>query len=312
MSFSIISEALDLLDDPQANGARTAGFLKKYGAENITLQTCRGEKGSTDFIRVLIPGKNGKSAGGKAPTLGVVGRLGGIGARPDRLGFTSDGDGALSALAIAAKLSRMHSLGDILEGDVIVTNHICPDAPTRPHDPVPFMESPVTSAECNAHEVDPAMDAVISIDTTKGNRIVNHRGIAITPTVRDGWILRVSEDFLSILEITTGKLPVVLPLTQQDITPYGNGIYHLNSILQPSVVTRAPVIGLAITAVSQVPGCATGATHLEDISDAVSFTLEAAKAYVSGKAEFCDDAEFARLQSLYGAMSHLRTFGKEK
>lgn len=76
MSFSIISEALDLLDDPQANGARTAGFLKKYGAENITLQTCRGEKGSTDFIRVLIPGKNGKSAGGKAPTLGVVGRLG--------------------------------------------------------------------------------------------------------------------------------------------------------------------------------------------------------------------------------------------
>ena len=130
--------------------------------------------------------------------------------------------------------------------------------------------------------------------------------------MRDGWILRVSEDFLSILEITTGKLPVVLPLTQQDITPYGNGIYHLNSILQPSVVTRAPVIGLAITAVSQVPGCATGATHLEDISDAVSFTLEAAKAYVSGKAEFCDDVEFARLQSLYGSMSHLRTFGEEK
>ena len=130
MSFSIIAEALDLLDDPQANGARTAEFLKAYGAEAVAIETCRGEKGSTDFIRVLIPGKNGKSAGGKAPTLGVVGRLGGIGARPDRLGFTSDGDGALSAVAIAAKLSRMHALGDILEGDVIVTTHICPNAPT--------------------------------------------------------------------------------------------------------------------------------------------------------------------------------------
>lgn len=79
------------------------------------------------------------------------------------------------------------------------------------------MDSPVTSAQCNAEEVDPAMDALLSIDTTKGNRILNARGIAITPTVKDGYLLRTSEDLLSILETTTGCLPKVLPLAQQDI-----------------------------------------------------------------------------------------------
>ncbi|WP_254171499.1 DUF1177 family protein, partial [Clostridioides difficile] len=39
-----------------------------------------------------------------APTLGILGRLGGIGARPEVIGFVSDGDGALVAIAVAAKL----------------------------------------------------------------------------------------------------------------------------------------------------------------------------------------------------------------
>ena len=58
-------------------------------------------------------------------------------------GFTSDGDGALAALTIAAKLGQMHVRGDILEGDVMIRTHVCPNAPTRPHEPVPFMDSPV-------------------------------------------------------------------------------------------------------------------------------------------------------------------------
>ena len=49
------------------------------------------------------------------------------------------------------------------------------------------------------------------------------------------------------MEQTTGKLPVTFPLTIQDITPYGNGLYHFNSILQPATATRAPVVGIAIT-----------------------------------------------------------------
>lgn len=312
MSWRQMIELQELLDDPAVTGEAAAAYLEREGVPDLAVTRVEGEKGEADFIRAVIPGTDGRLSGGNAPTLGIVGRLGGIGARPARIGFTSDGDGALSALTIAAKLGQMHTRGDRLKGDVIVTTQICPNAPTRPHDPVPFMDSPVTSAQANDAEVDPAMEAILSIDTTKGNRIVNHRGIAVTPTVKDGWILRTCEPVLSILEQTTGKLPVVLPLTMQDITPYGNDIYHLNSILQPSVATEAPVIGVAITAVSQVAGCATGATRLEDVDEAVRFAIEVAKAYGAGACPFYDPQEFGRILGRYGRMSHLRTMGEQK
>lgn len=316
MSWLLMAAVADLLDDPQVDGASVKTFVSNAAGGTcqglrIDVERVRGGKGVADFIRVAVPGSCGRLSGGSAPTLGIVGRLGGIGARPSRIGFTSDGDGALAAVTIAAKLARMFARGDILKGDVIVTTQICPNAPTREHEPVPFMDSPVTSAQSNAYEIDPAMEAVLCIDTTKGNRIVNHRGIAITPTVKDGWILRTSESFMSILEQTTGELPVVLPLTMQDITPYGNDVYHLNSILQPSVATQAPCVGVAITAVSQVAGCATGATHLEDVDEAVRFSIEIAKAYGAGACSFYDPAEYARLIALYGSMSRLRTMGEK-
>lgn len=310
MSFKHLIELQDLLDDPSVNGEKVAEYLRGYGAEDIQITTLTGEKGSTDFIRVLIPGRNGKSTQGQYPTLGIIGRLGGLGARPERLGFTSDGDGALCAVACAAKLAQMHQRGDVLQGDVIITTHICPHAPTRPHDPVPFMDSPITSEQCNSAEVDADMDAVFCIDTTKGNRIVNISGFAITPTVKEGYILRTSEALLSLVEIATGRLPVVLPLTQQDITPYGNGIYHLNSILQPSVATDAPCVGVAITTQTQVPGCATGASHLNDLDDCVRFVIEAAKVYGTQDNLFYDAKEYELLLKRYGSLKHFQTFGE--
>jgi Protein of unknown function (DUF1177) len=83
------------------------------------------------------------------------------------------------------------------------------------------------------------MQAVLSVDTTKGNRICNHQGFAITPTVKEGWILQVREDVLDVAATTSGAPPVVLPITTQDITPYGNGVFHINSLLQPSVATTS-------------------------------------------------------------------------
>jgi hypothetical protein len=50
---------------------------------------------------------------------------------------------------------------------------ICPDAPTRPHQPVEFMVSPVGVEEMNAREVFPEMDAILSIDTTKERAIAS-------------------------------------------------------------------------------------------------------------------------------------------
>ena len=119
------------------------------------------------MLKVRIPGTKGKTNGGTAPTIGLLGRLGGLGARPERIGFVSDGDGALAAVALAAKLLDMQNKGDYLDGDVFISTHICPDAPTAPHDPVPFMGSPVEMAQVNAEELTPELDAVLSVDTTK-------------------------------------------------------------------------------------------------------------------------------------------------
>lgn len=171
------------------------------------------------------------------------------------------------------------------------------------------MGSPVSMKQINASEVDDSVDAILSVDTTKGNRIMNHKGFAISPTVKDGYILRVSEDLLGIMEITTGQSPKVFALSMQDITPYGNGLFHLNSILQPATATASPVVGVAITTETAVPGCATGATNMSSIDEAGRFIIEVAKAYTEGDCNFYDAEEYDRIHKLYGSMSHLRTFG---
>lgn len=206
MLFKHLIELYELLDSPQASGAIVAGYLKAIDPE-CTVETypLEGPKGTTDMVRVRIPGAHGKSSGGDAPTIGLLGRLGGLGARPERIGFVSDGDGALTALACAAKLLDMHKKGDVLPGDVFVSTHVCPHAPTMPHKPVPFMGSPTSTAAINAEEVTPELDAILVVDTTKGNRIANNRGFAISPTVKQGVVMRVSEGLLGIAEIATAS-----------------------------------------------------------------------------------------------------------
>lgn len=306
MSLYQTLQVFEAFDSAYASGQSVVDLLKNYPAAEVTVTEILGNKGKTDFVKVVIRGSQGKLAGGDAPTLGIVGRLGGIGARPGRIGMVSDADGAVAAMAAALKLAHMQSQGDVLPGDVILTTQICPNAPTRPHEPVDFMDSPVETEDMNAHEVLPEMDAVLSIDTTKGNRILNHKGYAISPTVKQGYILRVSEDLLRIMEMTSGQLPVTFPITTQDITPYGNGVFHLNSILQPSIATDAPVVGVAISAQSAVPGCGTGASHEIDIAAATKFVVEVAKEFTRGTCNFFDADEYARLLALYGSLAHLQ------
>ncbi|MGE9697741.1 DUF1177 domain-containing protein [Streptomyces sp. NRRL F-5630] len=308
-----VLDLVELLDDPRATGKTVAGYLDAAagaGGASAQVTTVAGERGSTDFVSVRVPGSRGRAAGGEARTLGIVGRLGGIGARPEMTGLVSDADGAVSALAAAAKLLDMRRRGDVLPGDVIIATHICPDAPTEPHDPVPFMGSPVDIATMNRHEVSEEMEAVLSIDTTKGNRIINHKGLALSPTVKEGWVLRVSEQLGELLAVVSGEPLVTYPVTTQDITPYGNGAHHINSILQPSTATAAPVVGLAITSAAAVPGCATGASHESDIACAARYAVEVAKAYGEGRLDFHDAVEFDNLVRRYGPLTHLQTFGR--
>lgn len=242
--------------------------------------------------------------------MGIIGRLGGIGARPSRIGFVSDGDGAAAAIASALKLSQMAQRGDRLEGDVIITTHVCPHAPTQPHFPVDFMGSPVDMSTMNEYEVNAACDAIISIDTTKGNVLMNYKGISISPTVKSGYILPYASDLVNILSISTGEPARTFGISMQDITPYENNLYHLNSILQPATATDAPVVGVAITATSAVPGSGTGASHEVDVAQAATFSIEVAKDFTGGKVSFFNEEEFAKLQKLYGSMKHLSGLGE--
>lgn len=306
MLLKEVLEVIDIIDSAMVSGSNLKAYLEGLGGKEIELKTLKTERGSTDFIRISIAGTNGKLVGGTSPTLGVLGRLGGLGARPEKIGMVSDGDGALVVLALAAKVLKMATKGDRLEGDLIISTHICPDAPIIPHEPVAFMGSPVSTALVNKEEVRGGMDAILSVDTTKGNRILNHRGIAITPTVKEGYILRVSEGLLDIYERVTGRLPVVLPITIQDISPYGNGVYHLNSIMQPSTATKSPVVGLALTTEVPVAGSATGASHPLDLELAARFCLELAKDFGRGSVNFYDEEEYELLQELYGSLAHLQ------
>ncbi len=310
MTWKQTIEACELLDSAIVTGRDVAHLVRNRGLTSITVTTVDGERGNTDFIDITVPGTNGKCKGGTAPTLGIIGRLGGIGARPTAIGLVSDADGAIVAVACALKLADIARVGDSLAGDVIITTHICPTAPVIPHEPVFFVGSPVDMVTMNRHEVHPEMDAILSVDTTRGNWVLNQRGFAITPTVKEGFILKISPDLLTIMSNVTGKPPVVLPITTQDITPYGNGVDHLNSIMQPATDTDAPVVGVALTAGVPVPGCATGANQAVDIEMAVRFCMEAAKAFGQNKCRFYDAEEFERLVRLYGSMRHLQTLGQ--
>ena len=97
---------------------------------------------------------------------------------------------------------------------------------------------------------------------------------------------------------------MIFALPQQDITPYGNGLYHMNSILQPSAATGAPVVGVAIVKETAPPGCATGASHHGDVELAAIFAVETAKYFGDGGVSFVDQEEFALMKELYGGMAH--------
>lgn len=313
MALKQVIEIIDLLDSAVVNGQQVGELFTSRGWSGWEVETIKSDKGSTDFILVTLPGSEGKRAGGDAPTIGITGRLGAMGARPEILGMVSDADGAIVALSSALKIIDMRRQNDLLRGDVIVTTHISPHAPLPKGPqmgPVRMMGSPVDGRELLKREARPEIEAILSIDATKANRIINHRGFAISPTVKEGYILRPSEDLLDIMQNVTGRMPAVFPLATQDITPTRE-LRHINSIMMPSAMTKAPVVGVAITAEVAVAGIATGANQPVDLEMAVRFCVEVAKAFGTGECRFYDAKEFEKIVALYGSMSHLQTYGKE-
>jgi hypothetical protein len=93
----------------------------------------------------------------------------------------------------------------------------------------------------------------------------------------------------------------------QDITPYGNDVHHINSILQPATATDVPVTGVATTSTNPVAGSATGANYVPELASTTRFVTEVAKAYTQERFSFYDEEEFERLTDLYGPMDQLQS-----
>jgi hypothetical protein len=81
MALQRVLEALDLLDG-WVTGNDVAGELRIRGLEVETTTVAEGGR-STTFLTTLAPGRSGRTVGGEAPTTGIIGRLGGVGARPE-------------------------------------------------------------------------------------------------------------------------------------------------------------------------------------------------------------------------------------
>lgn len=70
------------------------------------------------------------------------------------------------------------------------------------------------------------------------------------------------------------------------------------------------MVGVAITAQTAVPGCATNASHLDDIENAARFMLQVAIDFGRGNCHFYNAEEWELLQRRYGSLQHLQGFGK--
>ena len=81
--------------------------------------------------------------------------------------------------------------------------------------------------------------------------------------------------------------------------------------MQPATATDAPVVGVALTAETAVPGCASGASQIMDIEMAVRFCLEVAKDFGRAECVLYDSAVFEQLLALYGSMKRLQTTGSD-
>ena len=175
-----------------------------------------------------------------------------------------------------------------------------------PAEPAAFVDLPIARETLVAAEVDPTMAGILSIDATRANRIAKHAGFGITGTIKEGVILRPTTAVLDAYERTAGHAPFVVPIFTQDITPPGNGLHHINSILQPATMTDVPVIGIALLSPVVVGGASTGVVREHELATAGRFVVEVAKEFTAGRLALYHHEEFERLVSLYGSMKRLQ------
>ena len=296
-----VMDVLEFLEDAR-NGAEPFAALLSDGPQSVEITPFESDIGKTDFIKILFPGTSGKSGGGDAPTIGIIGSNGGLRLPGEYPGLASDADGCIVGLSAALRLARMRTRGQQLAGDVLISTHVCQQAHPAPHDPFPFVMSPLPSSEKHPRLVDERMDAILTPETCKGNKMISHLGFAVTPPVREGFIMRPHASILHIMEMVTGKEPAIFPITMQDVTPYEMGVHHICGMVLPSIFSNAPVVGVPLVTEIQTHPSATGTQQIMVLESATRFCIEVATSFGNGACEFYYPGDFEGMVENFGGM----------
>ncbi len=124
----------------------------------------------------------------------------------------------------------------------MTSSHIATHVSITPHDPVDFMGMPVSSNTMNQYEVDKQMDAILSIDTSKGNNIIKHRGIGDFSHGYARLYFTRRTGFSSLTGVCNRRCNKDASHHHTRYFSYDNGVYHFNSIMQPHIATHAHLL----------------------------------------------------------------------
>lgn len=258
--------------------------------------------GNVPYIKALYEGGGNKR-------VEVLGRLGAIQMSQFK-GLVSDADGAIIALTVLAELKRLEEKGIKLNLDVSFVTNVALNAKLIPHKPFDFMVPEVGLDDALKEEVDPKASFIISIDSTKGNRLAKFDDFALTHVVLNGYILRVSDEVVDIYNRVTGHEVYLVSLTTGDLTPLDFNVYHISTLISPWLYTTSPVLGIATVSKQMVPGYATGVMDLNMLERASRFIIELLK-HIGLGGKVYDEREYEELVKKLGD-SNLRKVQRVK
>ncbi|BFI75933.1 DUF1177 domain-containing protein [Sulfurisphaera ohwakuensis] len=248
--------------------------------------------GEVPYIKVLYKG------GGK-DKIEILGRLGAIQMVGTNKGLVSDADGAIITLTTLFELLDLMDKGVAFNIDILFVTNLATKAKLIPHKPFDFMVPLMGLDDALKIEVDPTASFILSIDSTKGNRLAKYNDFALTHVVKDGYILKLHDNVIDIYNRVTEHEIYMVPLTTGDLTPLDYNVYHISTLISPWLYTSSPVVGLATVSKQVIPGYETGVQNLTMFEHASRFCVELIK-YLEKGGKVYDENELMELESKLG------------
>ncbi|MBB5254534.1 DUF1177 domain-containing protein [Sulfurisphaera ohwakuensis] len=285
MILKTLIDVIDILESKNPLEMIRKRLENKVEYEEITV-------GEVPYIKVLYKG------GGK-DKIEILGRLGAIQMVGTSKGLVSDADGAIITLTTLFELLDLMDKGVAFNIDILFVTNLATKAKLIPHKPFDFMVPLMGLDDALKIEVDPTASFILSIDSTKGNRLAKYNDFALTHVVKDGYILKLHDNVIDIYNRVTEHEIYMVPLTTGDLTPLDYNVYHISTLISPWLYTSSPVVGLATVSKQVIPGYETGVQNLTMFEHASRFCVELIK-YLEKGGKVYDENELMELESKLG------------